>query len=78
MSEENTWEKIKRLPPLGVIGIIALFTLVGVTEVWLLWNWIGVPAGVALPITWGEAGWVTLFTGCTGALGRLLTQALLR
>lgn len=76
--ERTDWERLGRLPPLGIVGIIALFTLVGVSEVWLLWNWVGVPAGVTLPITWGEAGLVTLFTGCTGALGKLLVRGLLR
>jgi hypothetical protein len=76
--ERTDWERLRELPPLGIVGIIALITFVGVTEVWALWNWVGVPAGVALPITWGEAGLVSLFTGFVGALGKLIVRTLLR
>ena len=76
--ERTDWERLKELPPLGAIGAIALLWVVSITELWIIWNWVGVPLGVTLPVGWWDMNWVWLFAGCVGALGKLVKGVMLK
>ena len=76
--EQSDWDSLKRLPPIGIVGLLTLLWVVSITEMWIMWNWIGVGAGVTLPLGWWDMNLVGLFVGCTGAIGKLLGRAILR
>ena len=64
--EQSDWDSLKRLPPIGIVGLFTLLWVVSITELWIMWNWIGVGAGVTLPLGWWDMNLVGLFVGCTG------------
>jgi len=70
--ERTDWDRLKELPPIGVIGVLGIIWVLIITELWMLWNWIGVPWGVTQPLGWWDMNWVWMFISCTGGFGRLI------